>query len=93
MATTHDASQTQSEGAELTRVEDLWFPTDIIVIRTESKIFRVFSGVLAAKSSVFRDMIAFPQPPETETENIDGHPVVRLHDKPEDVEVFLRCTL
>ncbi|KAK7018416.1 BTB domain-containing protein [Favolaschia claudopus] len=91
MHTTHDANQTQSEGAELTRVEDLWFPTDIIVIRAESTIFRVFSGVLAAKSSVFRDMIAFPQPSEADTENMDGHPVVRLHDKPEDVEVFLRA--
>ncbi|KAJ6602718.1 hypothetical protein DFH09DRAFT_899609, partial [Mycena vulgaris] len=39
-------------------------------------------------SPVFRDMIAFSQPT---SEQIDGSPVVRLHDSAREVEVFLRA--
>ncbi|KAK6991778.1 BTB domain-containing protein [Favolaschia claudopus] len=84
------ASQT-----ELKRVEDLWFPDATLILRAENSLFRVHSGILAARSSVFRDMIAFPQPaPPTESEEnetIDGHVVVRLHDLAGEVEVFLRA--
>lgn len=73
------------------RVDDLWFSTDIIVIRAENKIFRVSGGVLTARSTVFRDMIALPQLTTCDTEQIDGFPVVRLHDAARDVEVFLRA--
>ncbi|KAF7361124.1 BTB domain-containing protein [Mycena sanguinolenta] len=74
-----------------TRVEDLWFATDVVIIRAENKIFRVMGGILAARSTVFRDMIAFPQPEDSDIEKIDGFPVVRLYDSAEDVEVFLRA--
>ncbi|KAJ7139281.1 hypothetical protein C8R44DRAFT_659613 [Mycena epipterygia] len=74
-----------------TRVDDLWFPKDTIVIRAENKIFQVSRAVLAARSTVFRDMIAFPQPTTENTEQIDGSPVVRLYDPARDVEVFLRA--
>jgi hypothetical protein len=48
--------------------------------------------MLAARSTVFDDMIAFPQPNTGgETETMDGSPVVRLHDSAEDVEAFLRA--
>ncbi|KAJ6452234.1 hypothetical protein C8R45DRAFT_1113107 [Mycena sanguinolenta] len=80
----------QEQSDALARVEGLWFPTDAIVIRAENKIFRVTGGILAARSTVFRDMIAFPQP-DGDVEKIDGLPVVRLHDSAEDVEVFLRA--
>ncbi|KAJ7883212.1 hypothetical protein B0H14DRAFT_1438680 [Mycena olivaceomarginata] len=75
----------------LTRVGDLWFSKDMIVIRAENKIFHVFGGILAARSIVFRDMLAFPQPPNGDIAQIDGSPVVRLHDSADDVEVFLRA--
>ncbi|KAJ7320759.1 hypothetical protein DFH08DRAFT_926582 [Mycena albidolilacea] len=81
----------QNEPEALIRVDELWFPPDVIVIRAENKIFRVLGGILAARSTVFRDMIAFPQPANNETENIDGFPVVRLHDSAEDVTSFLRA--
>jgi hypothetical protein len=81
----------QTEPEALIRVDELWFPPDVIVIRAENKIFRVLGGILAARSTVFRDMIAFPQPANNETENIDGFPVVRLHDSAEDVTSFLRA--
>jgi hypothetical protein len=63
----------------------------MIVIRAENKIFHVFGGILAARSIVFRDMLAFPQPPNGDIEQIDGSPVLRLHDSADDVEVFLRA--
>jgi hypothetical protein len=75
----------------LTRVGDLWFSKDMIVIRAENKIFHVFGGILAAKSIVFRDMLAFPQPSNGGIEQIDGSLVVRLHDSADDVEAFLRA--
>ncbi|KAJ7112977.1 hypothetical protein C8R44DRAFT_984838 [Mycena epipterygia] len=74
-----------------TRVDDLWFATDMIVIRAVNKIFRVSGAILAARSTVFRDMITFPQPTSGDTEEIDGCPVVLLHDPARDVEVFLRA--
>ncbi|KAJ6505657.1 hypothetical protein C8R47DRAFT_133666 [Mycena vitilis] len=73
------------------RISDLWFSTDGLVLRAEKSIFRVTKSILAARSSVLRDMIALPQPPGHEQEIIDGCPVVSLHDSAADVEVFLRA--
>ncbi|KAJ7452205.1 hypothetical protein FB451DRAFT_695926 [Mycena latifolia] len=57
-----------------TRVDDLWFPEGTLVIRAERTIFRVIQSILAARSSVFRDMLALPQPTDSDTEIIDGSP-------------------
>ncbi|KAJ7159385.1 hypothetical protein C8R43DRAFT_881997 [Mycena crocata] len=73
------------------RIKDLWFPTASLIIRAENSLFRVHSDVLGARSSVFRDMIAFPQPASPEGDIIDGHCVVALHDAAAEVEVFLRA--
>ncbi|KAJ6518378.1 hypothetical protein DFH09DRAFT_940022, partial [Mycena vulgaris] len=73
------------------RVDGLWFPDRTRVIRAESQIFRVLTSILAARSTVFRDMIAFPQPKEGEAEIIDGSPAVYLPDSAADVEPFLRA--
>ncbi|KAJ7032810.1 hypothetical protein C8F04DRAFT_958479 [Mycena alexandri] len=82
----------QSDSDTPVKVDDLWFTTDtIIVIRAENRIFRVSGGILAARSTVFRDMIGFPQPKGGDAEQFEGCPVVRLHDSAQDVEVFLRA--
>lgn len=73
------------------RVPDLWFPHADLILRAEDTIFRVLSDVLAARSTVFREMAAFPQPAEPEGDTIDGAPVVRLHDSAAEVTVFLRA--
>ncbi|KAF7361117.1 BTB domain-containing protein [Mycena sanguinolenta] len=86
-----EVSGAQEQPKAPTRVEDLWFAPDMIVIRAEDKMFRVLGSILAAKSAVFRDMITFPQPEDGGTEKMDGFPVVRLHDSAEEVEVFLRA--
>ncbi|KAK6991779.1 BTB domain-containing protein [Favolaschia claudopus] len=79
---------------ELKRVEDLWFPDASLILRAENSLFRVHSGILAARSSVFRDMIAFPQPQHPEggdADIMDRLSVVRLHDSAAEVEVFLKA--
>ncbi|KAJ7814553.1 hypothetical protein B0H14DRAFT_2522183 [Mycena olivaceomarginata] len=72
-----------------TRVEDLWFPDGYLVVQAEQSLFRISGGILAARSSVFTDMLAFTQPPDAET--IDGCPVVRLPDRAEDLTCFFRA--
>ncbi|KAJ7438921.1 hypothetical protein B0H11DRAFT_1669014, partial [Mycena galericulata] len=72
-------------------VGDLYFSSEPLVIRAENKIFKVTKSILAARSSVFKDMVAFPQPQSEDTEIIDGYAVLLLHDSAADVEVFLRA--
>ncbi|KAK7013083.1 BTB domain-containing protein [Favolaschia claudopus] len=73
-------------------IEDLWFPDADLILRAEDSIFRVYGGFLGARSSVFRDMISFPQPPtQIEGEMLNGRAVVRLHDSPTEATSFLRA--
>ncbi|KAK7062401.1 BTB domain-containing protein [Favolaschia claudopus] len=73
-------------------VEDLWFPDADLILRADDSIFRVYGGFLGARSSVFRDMISFPQPAtQTEGEMLNGRAVVRLHDSPTEATSFLRA--
>ncbi|KAJ7114959.1 hypothetical protein C8R44DRAFT_629550 [Mycena epipterygia] len=76
---------------EIKRVENLWFPDADLVLRAEDTLFRVHSSILGARSSVFRDMVAFPQPQAPEGDTVDGRPVVLLHDSAAEVEAFLRA--
>ncbi|KAJ7434049.1 hypothetical protein B0H11DRAFT_2119599 [Mycena galericulata] len=88
----------------LMRVPDLWFDDATLILRAENSLFRVSKSVLAARSSVFRDMLSFPQTAMQiedgsgasmgegeEEEHMDGCPVVRLHDSAADVTYFLRA--
>ncbi|KAF7352186.1 BTB domain-containing protein [Mycena venus] len=76
---------------DLTRVDDLWFPDGNLILRAENTLFRVLSSILGARSSVFHDMVAFPQPSQPDGDTVDGHAVVCLHDSAAEVEVFLRA--
>ncbi|KAF7359028.1 BTB domain-containing protein [Mycena sanguinolenta] len=71
------------------RVEELWFADSGFVVQAGQSLFRVSGAVLAARSSVFKDMLAFTQPPDAET--IDDCPVVKLLDSAEDVTCFFRA--
>ncbi|KAJ6542518.1 hypothetical protein DFH09DRAFT_837970, partial [Mycena vulgaris] len=68
---------------------DLWFEDDNLILRAESSLFRISKGVLTACSSLFRDVLSFPQ--TDGEEHIDGCPVVWLHDSATDVTHFLRA--
>ncbi|KAJ6548105.1 hypothetical protein DFH09DRAFT_989147 [Mycena vulgaris] len=72
-----------------TRVEELWFSDSGLVVQAGLSLFRVSGAILAARSPVFKDMLAFPQPPDAET--IEGCPVVRLPDSATDVTTFFRA--
>ncbi|KAF7295792.1 BTB domain-containing protein [Mycena chlorophos] len=71
------------------RVPALWFSDGNIVLQAGYRQFKVFHGILGARSPVFRDMLAIPQPEDAE--RIDGCPVVQLPDGPEETTSFLRA--
>ncbi|KAJ6480960.1 hypothetical protein C8R45DRAFT_831769, partial [Mycena sanguinolenta] len=71
-------------------VDGLWFDADLVILRAESRIFRVFTSVLKElKSPLFATMFALPQP--ASAEKIEGVHVVDMQDDPADLEVFLRA--
>ncbi|KAK7062488.1 BTB domain-containing protein [Favolaschia claudopus] len=74
------------------QAEGLWFSKDpLVVLRAEDTVFRVSGGILSARSTVFRDMLALPQPSPSVEDTIDGCTVVRLPDSATEVESFLRA--
>lgn len=57
-------------------------------------MFRVYRGLLAKHSIVFRDMFSLPYSKEsTDQELFDGVPVVHMTDHWEDVQHFLKVFL
>ncbi|KAF8209439.1 hypothetical protein K438DRAFT_2062620 [Mycena galopus ATCC 62051] len=72
-----------------TRVEELWFSDSGLVVQAEQSLYRVSGAVLATRSPVFKDMLAFVQPAGAGT--IDGCPIVNLPDSAEDVTCFFRA--
>ncbi|KAJ7473319.1 hypothetical protein FB451DRAFT_1248993 [Mycena latifolia] len=73
----------------LERVDSLWFSDGNIVICAHNVLFRVFRGILTARSPVFAEMLAFPQSDDAET--IDGCPVLHLDDSAADTMYFLKA--
>ncbi|KAJ7239963.1 hypothetical protein B0H12DRAFT_1056471, partial [Mycena haematopus] len=71
----------------VSQVDTLWFRDGTLVLRAETSLFRVFPEILAAKSPVFQDMLAFPQP--LDGESYDGCPLVVLPDCAADMTHFL----
>lgn len=78
--------------AGLTPVESLWFEDGNLILRAEDSLFRIYSGILSARSSVFKDMFAFP-PPAEGNDNMDGCPIVEVYDSAEDMTYFLQAIL
>ncbi|KAJ7689802.1 hypothetical protein B0H17DRAFT_936829 [Mycena rosella] len=71
------------------RVQELWFDDGNLIIAAGFSLFRVYRGILAARSSVFQDMLSLPQPPDSEL--VEGCPLVRMHDTAAEVTVFLKA--
>ncbi|GAW04678.1 hypothetical protein LENED_006484 [Lentinula edodes] len=69
-------------------VSDLWFSDGNLILETENSLFKVYSGLLVRKSSVFRDMFTFPQPNDHK-----DVPTVRLYDSTEELTWFLKAIL
>ncbi|KAG8215022.1 hypothetical protein J3R82DRAFT_8430 [Butyriboletus roseoflavus] len=80
------------EGASpLVRHPDLWFSDGSIVLRAENTLFRVHKSLLSRHSGFFHDLFTLPQPDtkSLSSGDIEGCPVVCLHDAPEDVANLL----
>ncbi|KAF8993483.1 hypothetical protein BDQ17DRAFT_1368197 [Cyathus striatus] len=75
------------------RSKSLWFADGNLIIHAPPVQFKVYAGILAARSAVFNDMLSFPPPPEG-NEVVDGCVVVRLFgDDPGEVRWFLKAIL
>ncbi|KAJ7612156.1 hypothetical protein FB45DRAFT_1037077 [Roridomyces roridus] len=70
-------------------IPELWIEDGNIIIEAGNSRFRVHRSTLGAYSPVFRDMLVFPQPPDSEL--VDGCPLVLLHDSEMEVTVFLKA--
>jgi hypothetical protein len=75
-----------TDPSEARRVRDLWFEDGNIIIQAGNSQFRLYRGILSARSPVFHDMLAIPQPPDCEL--VDGCPIVRLPDPESQVTPF-----
>ncbi|KAF7295799.1 hypothetical protein HMN09_01122800 [Mycena chlorophos] len=73
---------------DLTRVPALWFDDGTLVVRAQTTLFKVHRSVLSARSSVFHDMLAFPQD-NGGLETFEGCPIVALPDEAQEVQSFL----
>ncbi|KAJ7435231.1 hypothetical protein B0H11DRAFT_2207755 [Mycena galericulata] len=78
------------DSAELTRSTEFWFEDGTVVLQVEKTLYRVYRGLLSSRSTVFRDTFSIPQPTEEGTQ-IEGCPVVQLHDKARDFSCFLKA--
>ncbi|KZP26085.1 hypothetical protein FIBSPDRAFT_733057, partial [Athelia psychrophila] len=65
-----------------------WFEDGSIVLETEGVQFKVYKGILAANSAIFRDMFVIAQ---AQGELVDGCSVVNLTDKPKDLGYVLEA--
>ncbi|KAJ7128809.1 hypothetical protein C8R43DRAFT_1027223 [Mycena crocata] len=72
--------------ASLTR-SNVWFDDGTVVLQAEATLFRVYRGVLAAQSPIFRDTFTIPQP--VEQDMYDGYPQLIVHDTADDLKIFL----
>lgn len=64
-----------------------WFEDGNVILEAEETQFRVYRGILAANSAVFKDMFEFAQPEGDG--NVGGCPVVHLSDSAEDLQHVL----
>lgn len=73
---------------ELTPCSELWYADGTVVLQAEHTLFRVYKGVLAQYSVIFRDLFAVPQP--VVQEQYEGCPLVCLPDAAGDLHSFLK---
>ncbi|KAK7038559.1 BTB domain-containing protein [Favolaschia claudopus] len=82
--------------APLVRHPEFWFDDGTIVLQVERTLYRVYRGLLSARSTVFHDTFSIPQPESpdnSEQSEIEGCPVVKLHDREKDFTRFLKALL
>ncbi|KAJ7684250.1 hypothetical protein DFH06DRAFT_968282 [Mycena polygramma] len=73
----------------LERIEELWFEDGNLVIQAGNSQYRVYRGVLATRSPIFRDLLGLPQPADADL--VDGCPFVQLPDPDVEVTPFFKA--
>ncbi|KAG6829681.1 hypothetical protein H0H92_003799 [Tricholoma furcatifolium] len=73
----------------LQQVLELWFEDADMIFYTEGQAFRISGLTLASNSSVFEEMLTFPQPEVAE--KLDGCPVIHIPDAAFDVTCFFKA--
>lgn len=84
------------------KVKDIWFEDGNLIIIAENNVFRLYQGIVAQRSIIFKDMLAIPQSDSSRIIidagqkvvdmlglDVTGCAVVHLTDDPKDVEWFL----
>lgn len=72
---------------------DIWYDDGNIVLQAQNHQFKVYRGVLAGSSSVFKDMFSLPQPPPKDNDLVEGCPIVQLSDKWRELRWILQLIL
>ncbi|PIL25826.1 hypothetical protein GSI_11579 [Ganoderma sinense ZZ0214-1] len=108
MKPTHTSPRRQHTGTrphplELKKDDEFWYDDGTIILISQNIEFRVYQGPLAQHSQVFRNMLAFPQPPIPGPSHASSSrttlgsglvapcPTVHLTDSPADLRHFLRA--
>ncbi len=81
---------------QLEKDEEFWFEDGTVILHAGDVEFRVYGGLLAGHSAVFKELFAQSHP--TRTVSIAGRhdfpcPVVKLSDSPYDIRHFLRSCM
>lgn len=81
-----------SRPAARKRDGEFWYSDGNIILVARDVEFRVYKGILAEHSPVFRDMFSLPQPPEGASSVSGNTPcdMVHVSDSPEDLRHILR---
>lgn len=76
------------QGVMVEKDDEVWLEDGNVILIAERVAFKVYQGLLARRSEVFRDMFTLPGGP-AETEKIDGVPVVSVSDPVVDLRHLL----
>lgn len=76
---------------QVSRCKDLWYTDGTIVLRSAETVFRVYSGMLAQCSEVFKDLFTVAQPTVDDQDTYEGLPLIVLHDDPKELLSFLKA--
>ena len=73
-----------------TRDSEYWFDDGNVILVTQGIAFRIYKGLLAEHSELFRSMFHIAQASPTAEDLVDGCPVISLDDSPNDLRALFR---
>ncbi|KAJ7622199.1 hypothetical protein FB45DRAFT_753136, partial [Roridomyces roridus] len=80
----------EEDTAEVIIRSKVWYSDGSVVLQAEMTQFRVHNSILAASSTVFKDMFEVGHAPGDDDSKVDGQPLVHLYDdNANDVELVL----